>query len=380
MRTAAAAALVAAGLSLGPAAAATADGSLHSSVATGVYHVTTILTGTSLSHPVGTGSEPLTQPDDITSLGGKLFVAFQNGVGSMGEPTSTGNSDGTVVELTTRGAVEAQWDLMGKVDGMTADPAHQQIIVTVNEDGNSSLYTIDLAAGAASPITHYVYVDSPLPHGGGTDAVTIDNGRILVSASAPTVSNGPAVYAVGLEPHGSGTGVATVTTIFNDNSRATPANPGAPSRLALTDPDSNAVVPASSPRFAGDFMLDSQGDQQQVYASHLGASGQRLSVLALGQSVDDTAWVTDPTGTLFATDATVDSVKAIKGHFRVGTTFASVTPCNANSAPSTCPGPGYPPNYLGSINLVNGQVAPVTVAGLPLEPKGLVFLGTDMAR
>ena len=36
-------------------------------------------------------------------------------------------------------------------------------------------------------------------------------------------------------------------------------------RLALTDPDSNEDVPAFATRFAGDFMLTSQGDKQQIF-------------------------------------------------------------------------------------------------------------------
>ena len=32
-------------------------------------------------------TESLTQPDDIVTLGGNLYVGFQNGVGSQGEVT-----------------------------------------------------------------------------------------------------------------------------------------------------------------------------------------------------------------------------------------------------------------------------------------------------
>jgi hypothetical protein len=375
-----AAVAAAAALCLGPAAASASPAAhpavgARSSVARGTYQVATILTGSSLSHPAGTGSEPLTQPDDITSLGPILFVAFQNGVGSMGEPSSTGNTNSTVVALTTSGTVIAQWDLPGKVDGMTTDLAGVRLIATVNEDGNSSLYTIDLLAPPGSQITHYSYIKNPLPHGGGTDAVTVDHGMILVSASAPTVSTGAAVYVVSLKRPSNGSGKATAVPLFRDNAMATPANPTASHRLALTDPDSNTVVPPTSTRFAGDFMLDSQGDLQQVYVDHPGSPAQHLSVLALSQSVDDSAWVTDRDGALFATDGTNDVVDVIRGDFRVGTAFTSVTPCNANSAPSTCPAPGFPPNYLGTINLTSGQVLPVSVAGVPLQPKGLLFLG-----
>ena len=71
----------------------------------------------------GKKTEPLTQPDDITAIGLDLFTAFQNGIGSQGEPSSDGNTDSTVVEFSLSGQVLGQWDLKGKVDGLTADPA-----------------------------------------------------------------------------------------------------------------------------------------------------------------------------------------------------------------------------------------------------------------
>src|SRR5215469_4443966 len=54
-----------------------------------------ILSGTRLRHrfvPAGgttSRSERLTLPDDLTSLGGNLFTAFQNGVGPQGQPSAT---------------------------------------------------------------------------------------------------------------------------------------------------------------------------------------------------------------------------------------------------------------------------------------------------
>jgi hypothetical protein len=125
-----------------------------------------------------------------------------------------------------------------------------------------------------------------------------------------------------------------------------------------------------SPEFAGDFMLNSQGDEQLIFS---GASGQNLQVLKISNSVDDTAWAISAGGSLYVTDSAADSVDAITGSFSPGTAYTSVTPCNANSAPSTCPGPGYPANYLGTINLKTGAVGKVVVIG-PLTPKGLVFV------
>jgi hypothetical protein len=97
---------------------------------------------------------PLTFPDDITALGRDLFTAFENGVGPQGQPATTGNQDSTVVEFTPGGHVVRQWDIVGKCDGLTADPATHEVIATVNEDANSSVYTIDPWASPAAQVRH----------------------------------------------------------------------------------------------------------------------------------------------------------------------------------------------------------------------------------
>ena len=163
-----------------------------------------IVQATTLKHsyqPNGTGAaktESLTQPDDIVTLGGNLYVGFQNGVGSQGEVSPSGNLDSTLVEFTPAGSVVKQWDVTGKIDGMGADSATGQVIATVNEDSKSSLYTV-----SGGTVTHYTYAVSPLPHLGSTNAVAVYDGKILISASAPGTSgkapaSAPAVFAVTL--------------------------------------------------------------------------------------------------------------------------------------------------------------------------------------
>ena len=164
----------------------------------------------------------------------------------------------------------------GHADGVTADPLTGKVIVTVNEDANSSLFTISAASGH---LTHYAY-NKPLPHKGGTDAISIYHGQILISASAPgttgTAPTGaPAVYVVSLNPW---TKIATVRALFNDNSTAKAVNgphAGTNVTLALTDPDSNEVVPHVSPKFGGDFMLDSQGDRELIFDQPHSWGGER---------------------------------------------------------------------------------------------------------
>jgi hypothetical protein len=176
------------------------------------------------------------------------------------------------VEFTPAGRVIRQWDIRGKCDGLTADPGGRLLIVTVNEDANSSIYTIKPGAPAPVQIQHYQY-NEPLPHAGGTDAISIYHGRVLASASAPGTTGKPApqptypaVYSVRFSRV---THVATVSPVFYDEARAAVANVGSGQgsvvRLALTDPDSNEVVPGAGPRFAGEFMLTSQGDKEQIF-------------------------------------------------------------------------------------------------------------------
>ena len=142
----------------------------------------------------------------------------------------------------------------------------------------------------------------------------------------------------------------------------------------LTDPDSNEVVPFYARRFKGDFMLTSQGDEEQVFVKHAGRNDQSLSVLKLTSSVDDTAWPSVPWGSLYVTDNNNDTVDRVVGFFLPGEVFVADTPCDETSAPSPCPGPGFPPNFLGQLNPWTGAIAPVPLYGPALQPQGMLFV------
>ncbi len=344
----------------------------------GVFANQVVFNGSQLKHAAPGGTEPLSKPDDITSLDGHIFVAFQNGVGPQGEASSTGNLSSTVVELTPTGQAVAQWDIVGKCDGLTADPSTGDVIATVNEDANSSLYTIDPAGGAVVPY-HY---SEPLPSDGGTDAISIYDGMILISASAPGTTGlaapqptYPAVYAVDLDTP---TNTAVISPLFFDEASATVANLGSgfasSTALALTDPDSNEVVPFFAPRFAGDFMLTSQGDEEQIFLSDAGGPHQSLSVLKLSSSVNDTAWPLFPFGALYTTDNGNDTVNRVTGLFRPGSVLVADTPCDENKAPSPCPAEGFPANFLGELNPWTGVITPVPLTGPEVNPQGMLFL------
>jgi hypothetical protein len=166
---------------------------------------------------------------------------------------------------------------------------------------------------------------------------------------------------------------AAVAPFFAINATATAVNgtnAGKTVTLALTDPDSAMVIPSASPKFAGDFMLNSQGDKQLIFS---GPSGQNLQVVNITNAVDDSAVVTAASGTLYMTDSSADSVVAMTGPFKPGTMYTAITPCNSNSAPATCPNPpAWPPNSLGTINLTTGAVT-IAYHG-PVTPKGMVFV------
>ena len=299
-------------------------------------------------------------------------MGFQNGVGPQGEAAASGNLDSTLVEFTPAGHVVKQWDVTGKIDGMGADPGTGQVIATVNEDANSSLYTV-----SGGTVTHYTYTPSKLPHLGGTDAVAVNrredpDQRVLAGHQRQAAGVRPG----GVRGHAElGNKTAAVAPFFAANATATGVNaPNAGQKvtLALTDPDSNGVVPSSSSAFAGDFVLDAQADQELIFS---GASGTNLQVLKISKPVDDSAWVTSTHGSLYTTDSNANTVDAITGSFKVGTVYTAIAPCNAaNAPPVVCPNPPkWPLNSLGTINLKTGAVGNAAVSGV-VAPKGLIFV------
>lgn len=306
-------------------------------------------------------TKSVTGPDDVTTLDGHVFVAFQNGVGAMGEPAPSGQTKGTVVEYDRDGRPVASWDLTGKVDGMGADPSRDRVIATVNEDGNSSIYTITPREHADTQVRHFAYSPSPLPHGGGTDSVIVRHGVIYVTASAPapdangTTFSGPALFTADLDGN-----TATLTPVLHDNSTATDVVTGKSVTLNLSDPDSSEVVPHAVRHFGGDVLLDSQGDGQLIFLSRPGSDHQRAAVLNLSTQVDDTAFATDREGTLYVVDSGKNDVVAIHGPFQRGEAITSV-PTDSTTLPGV----------LGTIDLSTGTVSSFgTGFG---NPKGLLF-------
>ncbi|QCB97358.1 hypothetical protein E5206_10840 [Arthrobacter sp. PAMC25564] len=305
--------------------------------------------------PVGTESAP----DDIARLGDSIYVSYQNGVGPLGEPSAAGAAASTIQQYGLNGTPGKSWQVTGKVDGLTADPAHNRLLLTANEDGNSSIST--LTPDQPKPLTTYAY--SGLTHGGGTDAISVNDGTILVSASAPADTTGPAAYSVDLQ----GT-TAKLTPLFGDNAMATAMataangnHTGQPESLALTDPDSNTIVPDSAPRFKNAFMLDAQADQQLIFASSPGTGHQSLQTLAVAQPLDDTVFAAHTGQTLLVTDPKDNKVFSVTGPFKAGQAVSTVVPDAA-------------PAYLATLDLTTGALTPIPELAA-IHPKGLAFTG-----
>ena len=169
---------------------------------------------------------------------------------------------------------------------------------------------------------------------------------MLISASAPGTTGAaapqptyPAVYSATFNP---ATLVATVKPLFYDEAAATVANVGKSHgktvNLALTDPDSNEDVPWSGPRFAGDFMLTSQGDKEQIFY----APGGKLKVLRLSQSVDDTAWARSWRGLLVGASTATDTIDVVTGPFQAEVDLCRGHPVRRGQRPGHLPRAGLP--------------------------------------
>jgi hypothetical protein len=265
----------------------------------------------------------------------------------------------------------ASWELAGKIDGVGGDPSGHRVIASVNEDGNSSLYTITPSAPSGQQVRHYTY--SPAPDsgstggvltGGGSDTVTVFRGHIYLSASAPATLGATAVFRAELNP---GTGIATLTRTFEDSSMARDAVNGERVKLHLPDPDSSAVVPVDSPRYGGDFVLVSQGDQQLIFARRLTPSSNDLTRLLLRRGndragVDDVRWSEGRHGRLIVVDNKAGTMYAVSGDFKAGTAFGSLDTVGKNANTTE----------VDTIDLTTGQLTPF-LTGLSTA-KGLLWL------
>jgi hypothetical protein len=320
---------------------------------------------------VGTPPPGAKGPDDITSLALKgvdngnpvVWTAFQNGINPDGTPGAPGGPvQSTVAGYDAQtGAIVESIPVTGKVDGLTADRAHGQLIATVNEDANSAVNIVD---PASATVTTYTYSPSPEGNGnGGTDSIAILHGHIYVAHSNPSDTTQATDYEVDLDTH---THTAQLSPAFFDNSTATDAVSGRSVQLALTDPDTNLAIPEASPRFGGTLATISQADGEIVFADVHGGSPE-LTALNVTDNVagnvppiDGLAVATAESGTLYVVDASGAPIQALDTTgWPTGTVF--VTEASDNGNP-----------LLGTLDLTTGKITPL--GNTFSSPKGLLFL------
>ena len=308
-------------------------------------------------------------PDDITMLNGHVFVAWQNGVGPTGTPAG---KTGLLVEYGHSGNVVANWPLAGKIDGIAA--ARNAIVATVNEDGNSSLYTVKPGAAKSQQVVHYTYSpapdspgNSPVHTGGGADAVSVLGNKILIIASAPKHSGRTAAFRAVLSTV-NGKPVARLSPTFSDNAHATDALTGNRVKLHLTDPDSSTIVPAAADVFGGDLMISSQANDELIFAHGIGSGHTTLNRLQLTSganatkaSVDDVRWAPKDGSKLYVVDNGANRIYRVTGPFTAGEALASMDTVGGKSLGT----------QVATLNDGSGELSPF-LKGLKAA-KGLLF-------
>ena len=328
----------------------------------------TTLSGTTLvsSPPPGATSSP----DDLTLMAVKgldngksiLWTEWQNGINPDGTPSSTGATQSTIAgyDLAT-GTLVREIGVNGHVDGLTADPHAGTLIATSNEDANSFLSLIYPVLGA---VATYAYNPNPEVSGnGGTDSIAILHGQIYISHSNPNDVTQPTTYEVTLDQN---TLTAKLAPVFYDNSQAASVNTGSIATMALTDPDTNYIMPHTSPMFAGDLATISQGDGLIIFASNL-QNSPHLSVLSVTDNVknnlppiDGLAVATSGSGTLYVVDSGANTIQAFStSGCAAGTVFVSEPKDNSNP-------------LVGTLNLATGLITPF--GNHFVSPKGLLFV------
>ena len=298
----------------------------------------------------------LSNPDSITSFQGTIFVEYANAT----QPDGTGGSS-TIVQYSTTGAVLHTYQVLGKSDGMKANPFDGRIWCLRNEDLNPAVTLID-------PVNHtqknYTYAAPPL-HGGGYDDVVFMNGMVFISASNPNLQppptnppNGQNIYPSILKATIDGNQIV-LSPVLLGNASLIDITTGKTVIASQSDPDSLKVDPS------GNLVLDSQQDGDLIFLNGPGFPNQVGYRLHLSNgsptqvTVDDTVFPTQAGGTIYVVDTPANTVYAVT---------SSVFPPNA--AFSCSDGTGV----LGRVDLTTGTFTPL-ITGMQ-SPHGALFVPT----
>ncbi|MDQ6774199.1 MAG: hypothetical protein M3024_14660 [Candidatus Dormibacteraeota bacterium] len=292
--------------------------------------------------PFTTGGTSNSKPDSLVAAGHRVYVGYQNATAADDLVRSS-----TVVEYSVGGRRLRSWSLVGRNDGLRWNPYTKVLWATVNEDGNSSLFTIDPSSEA---IKHYTW--SAAAHGGGYDDVAFTGGQAFAAASNPTLdASGANTNAAIVSVKLSGS-TAIVTPVLAGNASAIDQPTKQPVTLNLTDPDSLNVGAG------GDLLLVSQADSEIVTLHKPGTAAQSVSRLPVGTQLDDILPILSLTGRALVADSGRNAVYALSGPFVVGTTY---TEAPADSGVN---------GFVGTVDPATGHVRPAAIGFM--SPTGLI--------
>lgn len=287
-----------------------------------------------------------TKPDDIAVVGSRIFIVFGNGVAKDG----TDGKSSTIVEYRLDGSVVQTFSIKGHSDGLKVDPTTGLLWLMQNEDGNPNLVILNPDTGAQT-----VYTFEPTEQGGGYDDLVFRDGRVFMTASAPSANPNTAPAVVSATLSGS---IVTTNGVLAGNATALDITTNTSVTLNLQDPDSMIVAPN------GDVVFTSQDDAELVIVQHLGEDNQRVyrvpfTSSGMATKVDDTVFATASDGFLLVSDNSADVVYRVdKPYWASGAYSAGI---NASSV-----------GIVGVLDFGTGNINPV-VTGLN-NPHGMKFV------
>lgn len=302
-------------------------------------------------------------PDSITTGAGSVWVSYAGGTTADGSEPS-GNS--TVVRYSPAGAVQATYSIKGSVDGLKYNPGTGIIWALQNQDANSALSFINPVTNAVTPQPYAAVSNSQ-----GYDDVAFTSRGTFLSYTNP----GSATDTV-LRRVVDGTSPIQTTDILTAGAPGTNLATGQTGYvLPVFDPDFLKVAPN------GDLVQTSGNRDTLVFVSNAGSANQAVSYLPLtadGAAVtglDDSLYVTAPSGTLYLTETSGNQVLALNLQgLTPGTLLANIGSLNE----------------LAFVDMATGNLTPF-VTGLPgahglafsaaaavPEPASLALLATGM--
>jgi hypothetical protein len=297
------------------------------------YLVQTFATGTSL------GS---TQPDSITYGDGSIWVSYQNGADSTGLSGSS-----TVVRYSPTGTVQNTWSIAGNVDGLRIDPSSGLVWALQNNDGNSTLTTINPVSNSTTLYTYgNSYTNAP---NRGFDDVQFPHGNTFLSETNPASNSDPIVLRLT-------TGLSSplqVAGILNSQFTGINLATGLSSTDTITDSDSLILAPN------GDLVLTGEADKQLVFIHNAGQTNQSesfINLLGTNGNPDDSAFPMSASGYFLVSDTGANTVYKIwASNLAPGSVYVDVG------------------TEFGILDLSTGIVTPIFTG---TSPHGLAFVPT----